>query len=160
MTLKFQFGGFQWALREGYPPMGSRKRSNPPFVDALQLAHPPLSRLNGHELASWIVARLNYITSGSLELEGNGFSHDTNEFGYKLKLTDASCETQAHGAVVFQVDRIYFAALDLKIDDFQSLFIRLLVDCPYDLAKCEIVVYLPESNKKRIYGWNGYSLIQ
>jgi len=158
MALKFKFGGYQWSLREGFPPMGSHERTDPKFVDALKLAHPPLGKLTLHEIASWIVARLNYITSGSLEVEDNFFANDTNEFGYKIKISDNADTTLAHGAVVIHADRVYFAALDIKIPDFQLAFVSLLVDSPNDLAKGEIVVCLPELKKKRRYGWDGYSL--
>jgi hypothetical protein len=159
MALKFQFGGFQWALRAGGPPMGSSERTGQAFLDALKAAYAPLSKMNQHEIASWIVARLNFITSGSLELEGNLFSGDTNDFGYKIKLSDEGDITLAHGAVVVKADRILFASLDIKIADFQSLFITLLADSPNDLAKCEIIVREPENKKKRAYGWDGYSLL-
>jgi len=139
--------------------MGSHERTDPTFIDALKIAHAPLAKLTLHEVASWIVARLNYITAGSLEVEGNDFAHDTNEFGYKIKLSDNTDTTLAHGAVVFHAKRVYFAALDIKIPDFQSAFVSLLADFPNDLAKIEIVVYFPESKKKRRYGWDGYSLI-
>jgi hypothetical protein len=159
MALKFEFGGYHWSLREGFPPMGSRERTDPTFVDALKVAHPPLARLTQHELVSWIVARLNYLVSASIYLEGSSFANDTNEFGYKIRLSDDSDTTLAHGAVVFHARRTYFASLDLKISDFQSVFIRLLTDSPTDLSKCEIVVREPESKRKRTYGWNGHSLL-
>jgi hypothetical protein len=159
MALKFKFAGYQWSLREGFPPMGSHERNEPTFVQALQVAHPPLARMTLHEIASWIVARLNYITARSLEVEGNVFAHDTNEFGYKIKLSDEADTTLAHGAVVIHADRVYFAGLDIKVPDFQSVFVSLLADSPNDLAKCEIVVRVPESKKKRRYGWDGYSLL-
>lgn len=159
MALKFNFAGYRWSLREGFPPRGSRERSDQPFFDALKAAHPLLSKLTQHEIASWIVARLNFITSGSLEVEGKSFGHDTNEFGYKIRLSDAEDTTLAHGAVVIHANRIYFASLDIKIDNFQSVFISLLADSPSDLAKCEIIVRVPESKRKRTYGWDGYSLL-
>ena len=52
-----------------------------------------------------------------------------------------------------------FAALDIKIPDFQSVFVSLLAESPLDLAKCEIVAYWPEAKEKRRYGWDGYSLL-
>jgi hypothetical protein len=91
-------------------------------------------------------------------LEGEEFAHDTNEFGYWIRLSDDSNKPLAHGAVMFRADRTYFASVDVRITDFQSLFVRLLTDSPDDLAKCEIVVREPESKRKRTYGWNGYSL--
>lgn len=100
MTLRFQYFAFDWTIREGGPPMGSHERSSPLFVDALKTAHRPLSKLTDHELASWVVARLSYLTSGALPLEGDEFSHDTNEFGYKLKITDQKKVSVAHGAIV------------------------------------------------------------
>ncbi len=130
MPLKFKFSGYQWSLREGFPPMGSRERKDPKFVEALKVAHPALTKLTLHEIASWIVARLNYITAGALESEGNFFAHDTNEFGYKIKLSDNADTTLAHGAVVIHADRVYFAALDIKIQDFQSVFVSLLAEFP------------------------------
>ena len=75
--------------------MGSRERNDPMFVDALKSAHPPLARLTLHEVTSWIVARLNYLVGGSIELIGNEFAHDTNEFGYKIRLADNANATLA-----------------------------------------------------------------
>ena len=159
MGLKFPSGGYHWAIREGGPPSGSRERAALTFLDALKAAHPPLAQLTQHEIASWIIARLSSVTAGALSWEGVEFAHDTNEFGYKIRLSDRSNTTLAHGAVVFHVDRTYFASLDLEIDDFQSVFVALLADFPQDLAICEIVVREPESERKRAYGWNGYSLL-
>lgn len=159
MALKFVFGGYHWSLREGLPPAGSRERTAPTFVEALKAAYPPLAKMKSHEIASWIVARLNYITASALEVEGDLFAHDTNEFGYKLRLSDGADTTLAHGAVVIHADRVYFASVDVKISDFQSIFVSLLADSPNDLAKCEIVVQLPESKKKRRYGWDGHYLL-
>ncbi len=116
--------------------------------------------MTDREIASWITARLNFITAGSLELEGKVFSGDANEFGYKIKLSDEAGTTLAHGAVVFGPDRVYFAALDIKIPDFQTEFVKLLVDSPNDLAQCEIIVRESATRKERSYGWDGYSLIK
>jgi hypothetical protein len=160
MRLKFQFGGFHWGLSAGGPPMFAQERTDAPFLEALKAAHAPFSKMSDREIASWIVARLNFITAGSLESEGKCFSGDTNEFGYKIKLSDKEGITMAHGAVVFRPDRVYFAALDIKIPNFQSEFVKLLVDSPNDLSKCEIVVRESETKKKRSYGWDGYSLIK
>jgi hypothetical protein len=160
MALKFRFGGHHWALKEGGPPMGSKERGDASLVDALKTAHPPLSKLSNREIASWIIARLNFITAGSLESEGTSFAGDTNEFGYKIKLSNDAGTTLAHGGVVFGAERVHFAALDIRIPDFQSELVRLLVDAPGDLAKCEIVVRQSETGRKRAYGWDGYSLIK
>ena len=159
MALKFKFNDFQWAVREGAPPIVSHEKTAPTFLEALKVAHLPLAKLPVHEIGSWIVARLNYLTAGALEVEGNDFGNDTNEFGYIIKLSDDAGTTLAHGAVMIHADRVYFAANDIKIPDFQSIFVSLLTESPRDLAKCEIVVRTPESKKKRRYGWDGYSLL-
>jgi hypothetical protein len=70
--------------------MGSRERTVPLLLDALKAAHPPLGRMTEHEIASWVVARLNYLTGTALQAEGTTFAHDTNELGYKIKLSDTS----------------------------------------------------------------------
>jgi hypothetical protein len=159
MALKFKFDDYQCSLREGSPPIASHERTDPTFLESLKVAHPPLAKLPVHEIASWIIARLNYLTAGALEVEGNDFGHDTNEFGYIIKLSDDADTTLVHGAVMIHADRVYFAANDIKIPDFQSIFVSLLAESPRDLAKCEIVVRVPESKKKRRYGWDGYSLL-
>ena len=102
---------------------------------------------------------MNYLTAGGLEVEGNEFAHDTNEFGYFIRLCDQTDTTLASGAVMIHAERVYLTANDIKIPDFQSVFVDLLVECPADLAKCEIVVCVPESKKRRRYGWDGYSLL-
>jgi hypothetical protein len=159
MSLKFQHGGYRWTLREGFPPAGSRERQEPLFSEALQRAYPPLAKLTQHELASWIVARLDFITAGALTLEGEEFAHDTNEFGFKIRLANQENLTLAHGAIVITTSRTYLAFVSSRIDDFQSVIIDLLIDAPDDLAKCEIIVLEPESRKRRCYGWNGHALL-
>jgi hypothetical protein len=158
VALRFQHGGYRWAIRAGFPPAGSREKDLL-FSEALRDAHPPLKDLTQHELASWIVARLNFLTSGALSLEGKEFADDTNEFGYKIRLANRADSTVAHGAVVFGASRTYFASVDLGVDDFQSVLIGLLVDAPDDLAICEITVREPETSRRRAYGWNGHSLL-
>ena len=159
MSLKFHHGGYNWALREGGPPMGCRERGERTFEDALKAAHEPLTRMSPRQLASWVVARLNAIVDGLLELEGGMFSHDTNEFGYKLKVSDEKGITLAYGAVVFQPDRMSFAWRDNGLSDFQAAFVALLTESPSELRRCEIVVRVPETKQTRSYGWDGYSLI-
>jgi hypothetical protein len=159
MALKFQCLGYNWSIRAGFPPMGSQERTDPVFVDALKAAHPPLGELTDHELASWIVARLCYLTSGALTVEGDSFAHDTDEFGYKMKITDEAKVSVAHGAVIFHAARTSFASVDMEIDDFQSVVVDLLTDSPGDLAACEIRVREPETRNDRTYGWNGYALL-
>lgn len=139
--------------------MGSVERKDPLFIDALKAAYPSLQKMTPHEIASWIVARLNFITGGAIELEGKTFSNDTNEFGYKLRISDEAKTKLAHGAVMFHANRTYFESLDIKTRDFQAMFIELLADSPSDLAKCEIIVCEPESKRQRAYGWNGYSIL-
>jgi len=138
--------------------MGSTEVSNPDFVSALRNSHSKLARLTDHELASWIVARLNYLTSGALCVSEQTYSHDTNEFGYKIKLTDHNKKTMAHGAVVIHADRTYFASLNLAVDDFQAIVVELLSENPDDLTACSVRVQDPETRKSRQYGWDGYSL--
>jgi len=140
--------------------MGSRERPDGTLADTLKAAYSPLAKLTDREIASWIVARLHFITSGTLESEGKVFSGDTNQFGYKIKLSDDEGTTLAHGAVVFSPDRVYFAGLDIKVANFQQLFIDLLVDSPTDLSKCEIVVRESETKKRWVYGWDGYTLLK
>lgn len=140
--------------------MGSSERDAPSFVEALKCAYGPLTRLSTHELTSWIVARLSYLTSGGLNLAGEVFSHDTNEFGYKIKIVDGQGHTAAHGAVVFSNSGIHFAAIDIGIADFQSVFVKLLTESPGDFSRCEISVREPETKRSRKYGWDGVSLLK
>ncbi len=160
MALKFEFDDRRWTIRAGFAPAGSREGRAPIFVEALRAAHPPLRNLTLHALASWIVSRLNFLTSGALVLEGEEFAHDTGEFGYKIRLADRGSATLAHGAVVFGEGRIDFASVDLGVDDFQAVFIKLLVDAPDDLAACEIAVRDPETGRRRSYGRDGRTLLQ
>lgn len=160
MTLKLQHHGYNWAIRAGFPPMGSVERTDPLFVDALKTAHPPLTKMTVHEIGSWIVGRLSYLTAGSLAVEGDVFAHDTNDFGYKIKITDNSKASVAHGAIVIHADGIRFASVDVKINDFQTLLVELLTESADDLAACEIRVQEPETRKYRTYGWDGYSLLR
>ena len=139
--------------------MGSTEVAKPLFVEALRAASPVVHRYTDREIASWIVARLNYLTAGGLTVEGDEFAHDTNEFGYKIKITDSNKKNIAHGAVVIHENRTYFASVNVEIDDFQSLFIELLTEYPDDLAKIEIRVQYPETKRYRLYGWDGYSLL-
>lgn len=159
MAIKFQFGDYRWAIQEGGPPAISRENPDAPFLPALKNACEKLQKYTHHEMVSWIVARLNAVTSACLELEGDLFEHDTDEFGYKFKLCNAIDEVIANGAVVFERNRTYFASVSRTDFDFQSLFVSLLVDEPDFLAKCEITVRHPETRKKRKYGWNGYMLL-
>ncbi len=160
MDLRFTQLGYHWTVREGFPPMGSTEVAEPTVVNALRSTSPKLARYSDRELASWIVGRLNYLTSGALALLGTEFKHDTNEFGYKIKLTDADEKSMAHGAVVIHADRTYFASVNVTIDDFQRLLVELLTEFPDDLAKIKIRVQYPETKRHRLYGWDGYSLLQ
>ena len=138
--------------------MGSTEVAEPSFINAIRSASPNVGQYTDSEIASWIVARLNYLTSGAID--GDSFAHDTNDFGYKIKITDAAKKNVAHGAVVIHKDRICFASVNVSIDDFQVVFVELLTEYPEDLAKCEIRVQYPESKRYRVYGWDGYSLIR
>ena len=138
--------------------MGSTEASDPDFVTALRESHPKVARLTDHELASWIVARLNYLTSGALCVEEETCSHDTNEFGYKLKISDHSKKSMAHGAVVIHADRTYFASVNVAVDNFQAVVVELLSESPDDLTACSVRVQEPETRTFRRYGWDGYSL--
>ncbi|MEZ5941976.1 MAG: hypothetical protein R3C18_11330 [Planctomycetaceae bacterium] len=158
MPLKFRELDYEWRLREGFPPMGSVKADSPNFVDAIRSTVPSLERASLHELSSWLLSRLSFLTAGSLELEGNDFSHDTNEIGYKLKATHSTSNASAHGAIVLNPQRVYFAYVDAGIGDYQSLVVELLCRYPDDLEQCAIRVFEPESKRLRVYGWDGYSL--
>ena len=158
MAIDFQYFGYHWTIRAGFPPMGSRERTDPLFVDALKVAFPRLRKFTEHELGSWIVARLFFLTAGTLTSEGTEFAHDTNEIGYKLKISDDSKTSLAHGAVVIHAKGVHFASVDLKIDDFQAVVVRLLTESTDDLSQCEIRVREPETRNVRKYGWDGYSL--
>lgn len=139
--------------------MGSEEQDSPIFVDELKRAAPRLAKSGTHELGSWIVARLNYLTCGALPQEGDCFEHDTDEFGYKVRLENSQNERQASGAIVIHRTRIYFAHVDPVVENFQGLFVSLLADSPSDLEQCSIRVKHPESKKSRNYGWDGYSLL-
>ena len=158
MPLKFRELDYDWRLREGFPPMGSVEGESPDFAAAIRSSVPSLSTASTHELTSWIVSRLSFLTAGALELEGNDFSHDTNEIGYKLKATHSTSNASAHGAIVLNPERVYFAFVDAGIGDYQSLVVDLLCRYPEDLDQCTIRVFEPESKRSRAYGWDGYSL--
>ena len=136
--------------------MGSTEA--PDFVTALRASHPRLARYTDHELASWIVARLNYLTSGTLCDSEQTYAHDTNEFGYKLKMSDQNKKTVAHGAVVMHANRIYLAATKMSDVDFQAIVIELLSEYVDDLMACSVRVQEPETRRYRRYGWDGHAL--
>ena len=139
--------------------MGSTERSDPEFVAELRESHHEIANLTDHELASWIVARLNYLTSGDLCAGEVTYSHDTNEFGYKVKVSDDSNRTLAHGAIVIHADRTYLRAVNSANVDYQSLLVELLVGAVNDLGRCSVRVQVPETRQFRHYGWDGYSFI-
>ncbi len=158
MALKFSEMGYEWQIREGFPPMGCSEHPTLPFEDAIRHAVPFLATSPPHEIASWVVARLAYLTSGALDLEGNDFSHDTNEFGYKLKAQRVADGASAHGAIVMTSSRTYFAFRQDGLADFQAIVVEMLAQWPREYAKCVIRVQEPESKRSRLYGWDGYSL--
>ncbi|GAB5406803.1 MAG: hypothetical protein Aurels2KO_50340 [Aureliella sp.] len=158
MPLKFHELDYEWRLREGFPPMGSAEADSPNFVDAIRARVPSLTTASLHVLTSWIVSRLSFLTAGSLELEGNDFSHDTNEIGYKLKATHLTSKASAHGAIVLKPERVYFAHVTTGIDEYQTLVVDLLCRTPEDLAQCEIRVREPVTQRPRVYGWDGSAL--
>lgn len=160
MALKFSEIGHEWRLQEGSPPMGSVESKAVTFEQAIRDSVPFLAKSSSHEIASWVIARLAYFTSGALELEGIDFAHDTNEIGYKVKATRTTDGALAHGAIVITQDRTYFAYVDAGLGDLQSLLVELLSLSPRDYAKCVIRVREPESKRSRRYGWDGYSLCQ
>jgi hypothetical protein len=61
---------------------------------------------------------------------------------------------------VIHADRTYFASVNVAIDEFQQLLVELLTEFPDDLAKVKIRVQYPETRRYRVYGWDGYSLLQ
>lgn len=158
MALKFSEMGYEWQLREGFPPMGSSEDPAIPFEVAIRHAVPFLAKSSPHEIASWVVARLAYLTSGALDLEGDDFSHDTNEIGYKTKAKRVADGASASGAIVITSSRTYFAFRHDGLRDFQAIFVAMLSQWPNEYAKCVIRVREPESNRSRLYGWDGYSL--
>ncbi|WP_037229825.1 hypothetical protein, partial [Rhodopirellula baltica] len=115
--------------------------------------------LSGHQLASWIVARLSFLTASSLLLEGDTFAHDTNEFGYKIKILTADGSIASMGTLMIHQDRTYYKANNVAIGDSQSLLVDLLTEFPDDLDRCEIRVRFPETRRFRSYGWDGMTLL-
>ncbi|MCA9222302.1 MAG: hypothetical protein KDA71_18370, partial [Planctomycetales bacterium] len=65
-----------------------------------------------------------------------------------------------HGAIVIRADRTYFASVDVRVESFQDLVVKLLTDSPDDLSECEIRVREPETKRYRNYGWDGYALLK
>jgi hypothetical protein len=55
-----------------------------------------------------------------------------------MEIMDQSGKSHAAGAVVIGEKRGYFASVNLEIDVFRSLFIRLLTEFQDDLEKIEI----------------------
>lgn len=164
MSLHFESHGYRWRLREGFAPMGSDEQQHPRFIDQLRQSAPWIHKLSVHEIGSWIVARLNYLTCGSLNMLGASFGHDTNEFGYKVRCTNQQEIRQASGAVIIHADRVYFKHVDPVLHDFQSLFVQVLADNPHDLEKIKIRVRIPSEDsiqtRYRAYGWDGFSLLK
>ncbi|WP_145431680.1 hypothetical protein [Lacipirellula limnantheis] len=163
MSLYFESHGYYWRLREGFAPMGSGEQQSPLFIDQLRQSVPWLRKASVHEMGSWIVARLNYLTCGNLKMLGDSFGHDTNEFGYKVRCMNEQSIRQASGAVVIHADQVHFKYADSIIDDYQSLFARILADNPRDLDKISIRVRIPSEDniqpRYRAYGWDGFSLL-
>lgn len=137
--------------------MGSTEQSAPDFVTELRKSHQRIAKLTEHQLASWIVARFNYLTSGDLCTGEVTYSHDTNEFGYKIKVSDQSNQTLAHGAIVIHADRTYLSAVNSADIDYQAIVVELLVGGIDDLANSSVRVQSPETRQFRLYGWDGYS---
>lgn len=160
MPLQFSEKGHDWQLREGFPPAGSSESPIASFEQAIRDTVPFLAKSPSHEIASWVVARLAYLTSGAIELEGNDFSHDTNEIGYQLKATRITDGASAIGAIVIASSRTYFAFVDAGVGDFQAILVDMLAQSPREYAKCAIRVREPESRRSRRYGWDGCSLHQ
>ncbi|WP_146118827.1 hypothetical protein [Blastopirellula marina] len=158
MPIKFKHNNRQWSIREGFAPMGSVE-SQPTLLERLHDSSSRLKRFSDHQLASWIIARLCYITADKLLALGEVFSHDTDEFGYKVKISDSQQRTLAHGAIVFHRQRISCAAVEADGVNFQALLAELLVEWPDDLGKCEITFEDPDSREKRKYGWDGDRLL-
>jgi len=157
MPAEFEEAGYQWTIREGGPSMGSVEATSPTFVEALRAADSHMKGLTLHELSSWVIARLSYLTCGMIDQKT--FSHDTNEFGYAVRITDSSGERVAHGAVVIGESRLVYSASDFRTSDSQALFVQMLASSPRDLAICEVKVREPETRRCRSYGWNGRLLI-
>lgn len=163
MSLYIESHGYLWRLREGFAPVGSTEQQSPLFIDQLRQAVPWIRKQSVHEIGSWVVARLNYLTCGGLPLLGDSFGHDTNEFGYKVRCMNKDKVRQASGAVVIHAKRVYFEHVDPRIEDFQSLFVQLLADNPQDLEPIRIRVRIPSEDvgrtRDRTYGWDGLSLL-
>lgn len=158
MSLKFEFGGYKWRLRAGFPPMHSI-RADMSFPDQLRARIPALSKCNTHGLGSWIIGRLNYLSFGNLPLEGTGFSHDTDEFGYKLKMSDLGGRTAGHGAIVISRTEISFSYSRDSQPDFQDIVVKLFTSNEIGLESCTITMTINEPFQTFRYGWDGHSLL-
>ena len=139
--------------------MGSIEALDPRFVDALRISVPQLSDVSEHRLASWIVARIDFITAGALGINGCVFANDSQDFGFKVKVSDQSKVMLAHGSVVVDPERIFFAFVSSKSFDLQGAFVELLAESPDELSKVEMFVRHPVTRKRRAFGWDGYSLL-
>ena len=128
MPAEFEEMGYRWTIREGAPPMGSVEARSLTLVEALRAADSQLKGLNLHELSSWLIARLSYLTCGMIDQKT--FSHDTNEFGYAVRITDSSGERVAHGAVAIGENRLAYFASDFRTSDSQALFVQMLASAP------------------------------
>lgn len=162
MYLYFESHGYLWRVREGFAPMGSIEQQSPRFIEQLRLAVPWVRNKSVHEIGSWVVARLSYLTAGSLVLLGDSFGHDTDQFGYKIRCMNKEKIRQASGAVVIGAQHICFEHADPVLPDFQSLFVQLLADNERDLGTIKIRVRVPSEDAGptgyRTYGWDGFSL--
>lgn len=132
----------------------------PRFSVVLKGAVAQLASASEHRIASWIVARIDFITAGSLAIDGWVCRDDFNDFGFKLKVADRSKSVVGHGAVVVGPDGVHFTSVTSKPLDLQAEFIELLAESPDDLSRCEMFVQHPQTRAKRSFGWNGYSLFE
>jgi hypothetical protein len=159
MPREFTFRDYRCALSAGYPVVGSVEQQTPLFVDQLAAAPGFPRRLSRKDLVSWILARLTELTYGGLPLEGNSFSSDGGEFGYRIKIVDSAGILAGYWGIIFWPERIQLCGHSPSNLDGQTLLVEMLTDSPNSLDKCEITVRNPDARTKKTFGWNGHQFV-
>jgi hypothetical protein len=159
MAQEFEFREFKCKLTAGYPIAGSIEQCGPSFIEQLLETGQVPGALNHDDLVSWIIARLTEITSGALPFEGNYFASDGSDFGYRIKILDATKKLLGNWGIVFWPKRIQLLGFSTCDFDGQSLLIEMLIKSPKSLGKCEVTIHNPDSGTRQVFGWDGYQYL-
>jgi hypothetical protein len=137
------------------------KNNNPPtFLEELTATGKFPQALSKRNLISWILARLTELSYGGLTFEDTAFESDGGEFGYRLKISDATSQRIGCWGFLFWDDRIELrGSAEPHAINGQTLIVEMLTESPRDLGKCEVTIRNPDARTKKTYGWNGYQYL-